>query len=523
MKRNRKEIFSIKKLKIFLFVLALLNIMNIVILIGRNQSYAFFRRTVSSKRIIEIHVASEFPKKDLASALKNQITSHTTEGVNLTVEDEDGTIYLSGTNDQINFNYVWYSGKLWRITAINPDNTIKMVTQDAITAINWGEYKTPPTYEGSWIYQWLNEDFLDTLENQENIIVQDAKWYATADNSSTPAKPTGATIDGKVGLLNAYEYYQSYKNLGTISDSAAYGSGYLNIGYVWWLMTPYSSFVRNVGDDGILFYSSPSSDAPGVRPSVNLKSDIKISGGAGKRENPYRIEGDKIVAKVDDKLNSRVSGEYVNFDGKKYRIVGIENDTTKLTSVDYVKSGSSVMKKNFSSSNSYVKYGGTGTTSTSYWAGYLNDTTTSGWYGRISAEYKNMLVQGTYYLGTVGSNTSYKNSICSVSNTTDTTKECNRLSGRSAWTGYVGLPRVGEMFSAQLGEGSSSSSAMWLITPESSSDVRNVFNTGLLYLYSPSSTATGVRPSINLKSDILISSGEGTLEIPYEIKCDSCS
>ena len=30
----------------------------------------------------------------------------------------DGTIYFSGDNNCINFNYVWYSGKLWRITAI---------------------------------------------------------------------------------------------------------------------------------------------------------------------------------------------------------------------------------------------------------------------------------------------------------------------------------------------------------------------------------------------------------------------
>ncbi len=454
----------------------------------------------------------------LNDTIKEQITSHTTDTCkNLTIE-EDGITYLSGTNDCINFNYVWYSGKLWRITAINKDNTIKMITQDEITAINWN---TNTTYQGSWIYQWLNEDFLDTLENQQNIIAQDSKWYATADDSSTPAKPAGTTIAGKVGLLNAYEYYQSYKNLGAVDNSEAYGSGYLNIGYYWWLITPYSSSsVRSVNNTGNLYLYSPGSNSYGVRPSVNLKSEIKISGGAGTKEDPYRIEGDKEVAKVDDKLNSRVSGEYVNFDGKKYRIVGIENDTTKLTSVDYVRSGSSVMTKNFSSGT--TNYGSVGT-STSYWTGYLNDTTASGWYGSISAEYKNMMVKGTYYLGTVGSNTSYKNAICSVSNTTDTTKECSKTS--STWNnGYVGLPRVGEMFSAQLADkqNGSSVSAIWLITPYSSSQVRSVSSTGYLSYASPGSYSNGVRPSINLKSDILISSGEGTFEIPYDIKCDSC-
>ncbi len=184
----------------------------------------YMGKTFNAKIHIESNQESYVKTGPLLDFIKNDLNDSNS------VNDGD-TTYLSGTNDQINFNYVWYSGKLWRITAINPDNTIKMITQDAITAITWN---INTTYKGSWIYQWLNEDFLDTLESQENIIVQDAKWYATADSCSTSAKPTGATIDGKVGLLNAYEYYQSYKNLGSVDDDTAYGSGYLNIGYIWW-------------------------------------------------------------------------------------------------------------------------------------------------------------------------------------------------------------------------------------------------------------------------------------------------
>ncbi len=459
---------------------------------------------------VKVTVNGDFEEKKLPPKLtdeiKEQIASHTTSSCKPTVVDGD-TTYFSGTNDCVNFNYVWYSGKLWRITSINADNTIKMITQDEITAIYWG---ADTTYQGSWIYQWLNEDFLDTLENQENIIVQDAKWNATETTSYT-SKPTETTIvEGKVGLLNAYEYYQSYKN---ISGSNNYENGYLNIGYVWWLITPYSSSdVRRVSDTGGLSRHSSSLGAFGVRPSVNLKSGIKISGGAGTKENPYRIEGDKEVATVDDKLNSRVSGEYVKFDNKVYRIVGIENDITKLTSVDYVRDAdNAVMTKNFGSSTSWS----TSVTSNNdnYWGYYLNNT----WYNNISETYKNMLVQGTYYLGEYGDGVSYKNSICSASNTTETTKECSKTS--STWNnGYVGLPRVGEMFSAMLGNGSTDTATnIWLITPYSSSNVRYVYLTGIIGNYSPSSFASGVRPSINLKSDILISGGKGTFESPYDL------
>ncbi len=459
---------------------------------------------------VKVSVNGDFAKKRLPieypeSAKK--VLSKAKEN-NYIIDDEDDVLYFSGTNEEINFNYVWYSGKLWRITAIYPDGTIKMITQDEITAINWG---SNTTYQGSWIYQWLNENFLDTLENQENIIVQDAKWNA-AETTST-SKPDETTIvEGKVGLLNAYEYTQAYKNASTSTN-------YLNIGYSWWLITPYDSTknVRYVSSNGSLGNTWSYDSGDGVRPSVNLKSDIKITGGDGSKEDPYRISGDKEIATVNDKLNSRVSGEYVNYDGKKYRIVGIENDTTKLTSVDYVRDGiNAVMTKRFGSNFSWATSVSTDSGDT-YWSGYLNNT----WYNNISETYRKMLVQGTYYLGTVGS-TSYKNTICSESNTTETTKECNKTS--STWEGYVGLPRVGEMFSAQLADkqNGSSSSDIWLITPYGGSGVRCVSSRGELRIAPPLRDAYGVRPSINLKSNVTITSGDGTEQVPYEIKCDTC-
>ena len=69
---------------------------------------------------------------------------------------------ISGTKDCIDFNYVWYSGKLWRITAIYPDGTMKMITDGNITTINWGE---TTTYSTSWMREWLNQEFLPTLFN----------------------------------------------------------------------------------------------------------------------------------------------------------------------------------------------------------------------------------------------------------------------------------------------------------------------------------------------------------------------
>ena len=432
--------------------------------------------------------------------------------------NEDNTIYLSGSKADVNYNYIWYSGKLWRITAINPDGTMKMITDDVITTISYGEdvnfydisKKDDTTYTGSYIYQWLNEDFLDTLYNYQNIIVEDSTWNITTSSSESTKLPETTLINnftiGKntpVGLLNSYEYYLSYKN-------TSYGSGYLNIDYYWWLITPYSSSdVWNVNSSGNGDYPSYTN---GVRPSINLKSNIQLSGGLGTKDDPYTILGDKELPTINTTLlNTRTIGEYVVFDEdgdtstkEIYRIVGFEGGKTKLNKNDYIKTGTTVLKKAFSTNTTY----GSGD-SDDYWDYYLNNT----WYNSLAS--KSMLDKGTYYIKERSSG-SYKNSLCNANNTTETTKNCVKTTNIRN-TSYVGLPRYGEMFASQQGDGYNSSSDIWLITPYSSSYVWCVVNSGIGNINDPSYTF-GTRPSIYLKSNIVITGGSGTKNNPFTIK-----
>ena len=433
--------------------------------------------------------------------------------------EEDGITYISGTKDCINFNYVWYSGKLWRITAINPDGTMKMITDDQISVISYGSNvnfydiskKDDTSYTGSYIYQWLNEDFLDTLYNYQNIIVEDSTWNITTSSSKDTKLPETTLINnstiGKntpVGLLNNYEYYLSYKN-------TSYSSGYLNIGYYWWLLNPYSSsLVWSVYNYGHAINSNPSNTF-GTRPSINLKSNIQLSGGTGTKDNPYTISGDKEQPTINTTLlNTRTIGEYVVFDEdgdtstkELYRIVGIEDGKTKLNKNDYIKSGTTTLTKKFSTNTTY----GSGT-SDDYWDYYLNNT----WYNSLAQ--KNMLDKGIYYIKEISTG-SYKNSLCNTNNTTEKTKNCVKTT--SIWnTGYVGLPRYGEMFVSQQGNGYNSSNSIWLITPYSSSYVWSVLNHGNASNSYPS-PAFGTRPSIYLKSNIVITGGSGTKSDPFTI------
>ena len=122
----------------------------------------------------------------------------------------------------------------------------------------------------------------------------------------------------------------------------------------------------------------------------------------------------------------------------------------------------------------------------------------------------------TWYLGTVGDGASYK--LAKYTNTTD-----NTLTSSVA-TAKVGLLRIGELMAGQFEryvvKGGSSSTGFttyyWTITPYSASGVWRVRSSGYAD-YSIPSLAYGVRPSINLKSNVQIVNGDGTLQNPFTL------
>jgi len=435
-----------------------------------------------------------------------------------TYVQEDGITYISGTKKCIDFNYVWWSGKMWRITAIYPDGAMKMVTDNMITSIAFNEegnitYYDKSTEAKSYMFQWLNEDFLDTLYNNGTDVIDTTKsWNATmpADtNIETKPLETDATMilttTSPVGLLNSYEYYKSYQNT---TD----GNGYLNIGYRWWLLNPYnSSSVRYVYSGGSGYYGSPT-DAGGARPSVYLKSGISLSG-SGTKDNPYRLAYDYDEADTNDLLNTRHSGEYVklsnNGSEQLFRIVDIENNKTKIVAMDYAASGATKTFSTYSPSSNYIDtdtlWGNGTTTYSNTWYTYLNST----YYSELVSTYGELFDSATYYLGTSGYN--YKLSVC-ANTTSGNTKVCDKTSQTGTFN--IGLLRYGEMFATQQGKGYSNSIDMWLINRYSASSVWCVDDNGYGNSKDPIG-ASGARPSIYLKSTVKILSGSGTELDPY--------
>ena len=441
---------------------------------------------------------------------KMKVTTGPVADVLLSGVGDNGTIdttdseqtFIIGTNPN---NYIWYSGKLWRAVSIDPsDNSVKLVAQWNISAVTYNvKYNTGlSTFQGSYMEQWLNDTsvdgFLGNLREPDKFIKTDSVWNATLTTATTKPEKTTMVTDA-VGLLNVYEYKMSYKN-------ATSSTGYLNNGLDWWTLTPYNtSEVRYVNSHGYGSYNRATYSF-GPRPSINLKSAVKIIDGDGTSNNPYRLQGDNDNP-TGALLSTRYSGEYISFgtgENNLYRIVSHENGTgTKITSAIPLKDSGSYKDLTFGSNTTFSKDNTIGT--------FLNgDYLTSGTY--LTSDQVNMIEDNTtWYLGIVTWADNYK--LAKYQDATGSNLTT------STTTAKIGLLRVGELMAGQFDK-EGNISTYWTLTPAGSSQYVNcVTNSGATAFESTISTAS--RPSMNLKSNVIITGGDGTKNSPFQIKLGS--
>ena len=177
-------------------------------------------------------------------------------------------------------NLLWYSGFLWRIMGINSDGTVKLITDENVTAIPWGAINTAENWDDSYAKNCLNNYFYSRLKG--NNIIKEKTWCSETTTSSSSARPTCennlSTETAQVGLITLDEY-----------NLAGGSSSYLNIGQFQWTMTPYdSSGAWGVDENG---YSSRISVSftYGLRAVIVVNSDVTITRGNGTWSSPYQI------------------------------------------------------------------------------------------------------------------------------------------------------------------------------------------------------------------------------------------
>ena len=435
--------------------------------------------------------------------IKNNITKSKCNSTYI----NSGVTYLSGDDSCVNYNYVWYSGKMWRVTAVYPDETIKLITEDPITTLNYGNNYNFYTNENqkSYVYQWLNEDFLRTLTTYQKLLLlpnnNNQRWNAGNANNNGKSFDSNEYVTSYVGLINDVEYCYSHINIDNNCNNQRISSN--------------SFLEKNFGKQKPFSYTLhpgiAESNGRGIRPMIYLKPGVSFSSGIGTFENPFTIFGDLPEGKTGERINTRLSGEYVklsNSDTNTYRIVSLEesigNKITKIVGNYYVDT----LKKGISN-GIYFGEGNNG----SYWDKFLNNNF-------ILTSYDDLLTEGPYYTGRANESGYYKDAICIDSNPRIRVDTCTKTQEKML---KVGSLRFGEMFAANitsyyLNKNGVNSGDIWLITShDKNKNYKYIQYNGYINIDASNQTKY-IRPTLYLKASVSIASGSGTPNDPYILK-----
>ena len=443
-------------------------------------------KTIATKIVV---TASASEEPNLIKTLLTQYQDGNEVGL---VKDSNNAnkYYFKGTNEEVANNFLWYGGHQWRVIEFDTDaKTLTLITQQPLTAISLAStaWTTEEEYSSSYINQWLNDYFLNSLEsNIQNNIIEN--FYEVGSDASSNDMVTHK----KVGLLEEWKYSRTVVENIDIS--------YLNIYDDWWLgNTKLPNSIKNVSNSGAISSKSVASGI-GVRPVIKI-SDIYIDEGNGTLKNSFRYISYKKL------LKELQVGEYVDivYTGNdnacgsdslcRFRVVENNNDNIKL-----VLNGLLNVASPF----------GTSTSISLQMSIY-----------EVLKVFENGLNSNYFYVDNCYFNVgAYKLGANFNSVLTET------------WKYYIGLPTVGEMFSGNdidLGntnlnyfvdvesiENNGASNSYWTMTKYNEIKEWRIGSGGNLY-NNDASNVRGVRPVIFLKNNLEIAGGEGTAQNPYTI------
>ena len=514
-------------------------------------------------------------------SLKEEIEKDTAHIVkNVKVNGETVNKVIGSKSEKLTMkNYVWYMGNLWQVLETNDtNNTIKLITAQSITSIAYGETSD---YNTSWVKKWLNEVFYASLEGTELVrntnfcldkvevnseTITDGDYNILKVNSHTPINTCQNKITEKVGLMSFEDYV--YSNNGEV---AIYNGGsYLDEDEFEWTLTAYDNshnwiqwYTTSYITSNNSTFSTVKGYGHGIRPVISIDSSAVVKEGEGTKANPYILLNER-KASNGSKINKVKVGDYIYLDESnnpntftreyvtnglyydttkdkvRYRVVKKNSDgTVKVERADVLRNLPNTVAIN---SGKYVPYYYKASTDGCYYnsaeekwytsgctnnnifkvegnigeynyqnsiniGNFLNSSSNS-FYNWYSDSTKNMIEEREYDRYTGGYQKDYSNLNNSPGGTYPSTTNDGKV------TAKVVLPTWGEMYS-----GNDLNIVYWYINRwvGSSSGVSAVYSFGRGSGSSAGDHWCGARPVVTLKSNVKISSGEGTMTKPYSL------
>ena len=210
-------------------------------------------------------------------------------------------------------NYIRFSGMNFRIVGIENGN-VKLVSSEDISDVNY-----------SGLDEWLDYYYKHIADSSKEYLVK-TKYCNDNVSDTTTKKCSNYTKD-------KYVYVLSVEDINNSLDSE--GRSYLYPETIVWLANTKSDkeswTMRNRYYGTTSKYMEFSKNYNfGIRPVITIKGSNLITSGTGTEEDPYEID-DFEIAKPNESLNTRQSGEYIEYSNILWRIVeGKEDGTTEI-------------------------------------------------------------------------------------------------------------------------------------------------------------------------------------------------
>lgn len=212
---------------------------------------------------------------------------------------------------EVENNYIRFSGNLFRIVSVENGN-VKIVSAEDVSNVNY-----------SGLDQWL-EYYYDHLADSSKEYIVKTKYCNDKVTDTTTKKCSSYTKEKDVYILSVEDVNNSV-------DTST-GESYLYSSTIVWLAntkTDKESWAtRSVFFGTSDKYSSFSKNYNlGIRPVITIKGSNLITSGTGTENDPYQID-DMKTGKPDENLNTRYSGEYIEYSNMLWRIVEVEKSGT---------------------------------------------------------------------------------------------------------------------------------------------------------------------------------------------------
>ena len=213
--------------------------------------------------------------------------------------------FFTGANPN---NYITFNNEKagWRIISVECDGTIKIMRNDSIGNIAWDANETQE-WSNSSLNIYLNNNYYNSLDlsAKNQIVTSDFNAGAVSnltDLQSQINEENSTIWNGKIALPTLSEYFRinSSKKCQTFQSlesnySTCKGTSWMYScnSWQWWTLTSNAYFEDSayyiVISEGQVddYYKDATSN--GVRPTLYLSSEVKITGGTGTSSDPYQI------------------------------------------------------------------------------------------------------------------------------------------------------------------------------------------------------------------------------------------